>query len=175
MSANICEVCGAPARVRMIDAETHATFGYCEAHQPNELEICKSILAKSGSLPNKLNELTARTKRAIDASRRERLERIIAELEHFRRRTATYVTQFDAPNTQSFLAGFRYALRVLGEAEDQGPHADATAAHGYINEPAGLIPQMKRRGMNEQAIMDELVAMEIDAFRVRLAHLRDKS
>jgi hypothetical protein len=103
------------------------------------------------------------------------IEKTIVDFGRFRRRIGMYVARIDSANAHAFLMGFDYALVSAGVDIDWSAHAEARGARGYHDEPTGLVPQMHQRGMDERAVMDELIALEIDGFRRQLAKLASRS
>lgn len=167
--ANVCEICGKPARVRVTEAEGKRTVGYCEAHQPNDLAACEAILSKPVAATNRLRDLSSRTDAAIAAPRDQHVEAFVRELERFRQGIGKFA-RADVASVQSFLMGFTLAAQAAGLTDLVKSWRRAVAARGYNSEHEGLVPQMRRRGMDERAIMDELIGMEIDAFKRLLEH-----
>lgn len=161
-----CEVCGCPATVHITNVGVAEPQHLCEAHKPKELLACDPEECKPAHAGRR--ELDAKLEAMMVKVRRGHFEKVIADLERFRREPAAFIPRVDVPDVQAFLNGFVYAL----QASRRAPHAEAAraalAAQGYADEPTGLVPQMKHRGMDERAIMDALVALEIDAFRRQL-------
>lgn len=86
-------------------------------------------------------------------------------LRSFRRRKRMYLMTVDLSNVQSFLTGFQIGGSGAGL---QGPTEywyEASERRGWGREAMGPIPPMREKGLDDEAIADELIEIEILALQ----------
>ena len=90
-------------------------------------------------------------------------EKLARELETVRRVPGMYILRVEPERAYSFLLGFRLAAMACGVKYESA--RDIWHERGYQVEATGIIPQMQRRGMDDKAIVDALIEMEIEQLR----------
>jgi predicted metal-dependent phosphotriesterase family hydrolase len=92
------------------------------------------------------------------------LERVLEILRSARQRKAMYLMTIDAAAAENFLNGFNVACFACGLDVPLDIKEQATVERGWTWLAARPIAEMKARGLNEEAIVDELFAIEIAGF-----------
>lgn len=88
---------------------------------------------------------------------------LIERLELMQQRKAMLVQPVSVSAVLDFLRGFRNAYRCCGVRSDVDK---AEKQRGWKLSALGPVPQMRKKGMSDEQIMDELIAIEIDALRL---------
>ena len=96
----------------------------------------------------------------------ERVAKAIEFLQTFRQRKRMYVQPVDVPNVESFLTGFRIACMAAGFFRDHGPWNRASERRDWACGAMSPADVMRERGMDDEAIMEELIEIEILALRL---------
>lgn len=86
-------------------------------------------------------------------------ENVIAVLESFRQRKGMYVQPLSVEKAHSFLSGFYIACMACGLVADWSAWKDAAQARGWNTGAASPVPTMRAAGMDEEAIIDELICI----------------
>ena len=90
----------------------------------------------------------------------------IGLLEHVRRHLGMYMCPQEADVAIAFLNGIGFGLSASGVHYD---HWDdwwsVQAARGWKMHPCGPVPQMREKGMDEIAVINELIDIELDLLR----------
>jgi hypothetical protein len=92
--------------------------------------------------------------------------RAIEILRAFQHRKRMYLETVDLSNVQSFLLGFQIGGSAVGIPGPSERWYEASERRGWGREAMGPIPPMRERGMDDEAIMDELIEIEILALRL---------
>lgn len=103
-----------------------------------------------------------------DRGRLPRLSFVLEVLKSVRSRKAMYLQELTVRSAEDFLSGFRTGCFARGLAVAPEIHQRAMAERGWECSAALPSLQMRARGLSEEAIIDELFAIEIDCFE-RLA------
>jgi hypothetical protein len=97
---------------------------------------------------------------------RERIAAVIALLESVRPVPHMYMVRHDPDLAVAFLRGVVItAERLLGICTDGELRCRVWEAHGWERGARGPVPQMQRAGLTDEAIVDELIAIEIEVWR----------
>lgn len=93
----------------------------------------------------------------------DQIVNIINTLRSFQRRKGMYIQPVSVETVRSFLTGVRVGMLPSGR---HGFHpsdwCDALAGQGWEINAACPADEMRRRGLDDTAIMDELIELEID-------------
>ena len=90
-----------------------------------------------------------------------RIAKGIEFLRTFRQRKRMYVQPVDVPNVESFLTGFRIGCMAAGLFGDHGPWNRASERRGWACGAMSPADVMRERGLDDEAIMDELIEIEM--------------
>ena len=90
------------------------------------------------------------------------IERILGMLQGFLERPLEYVQPVEIPTVEAFLYGVRASCRFCGVSSDL---FKAMESRGWEPLAASIEPQCRAAGMDDAAIIQELIALELDAFR----------
>lgn len=89
-------------------------------------------------------------------------ERIIQVLESFRQRKHMYLSPVTAHTAETYLAGFQTGCFASGIIWD---YREAGIERGWEMNAAGPVPEMQGRGLSDDEIIDELIAIHIAAIQ----------
>jgi hypothetical protein len=92
------------------------------------------------------------------------IERIVEFLTSVRSRKPMHLETVDAAAAMNFLHGFRVGCMACGFDLPPECCEQATTGRGWEWSAAGTAGQMRERGLSEEAIADELLAIEIEAW-----------
>ena len=94
-------------------------------------------------------------------------EELVKTLEHCRLRKGMYVGVPTIESVGQFLTGFFSASIVCGLSGAWNAEREATKRRGWNVWPIEPHPveQMRQKGMSDEAIMDELIVIHIEAIR----------
>ncbi len=105
----------------------------------------------------------------------EQMQHIIRALELMRAKPFRCMTSVEyAKNAGTiWLDGFYCALGVLGLLDETTTpvYREVIESRGWLWGPNAPIPEMKRRGLGENAMIDELLSIEIEMWQRRLVAL----
>jgi hypothetical protein len=90
----------------------------------------------------------------------------IEYLRSFQKRKGMYVQPLDVPNVESFLTGFRIGCMATGLFRDHDPWNRASERRGWACGAMSPADVMRERGMDDEAIIDELIEIEILALQL---------
>jgi hypothetical protein len=100
------------------------------------------------------------------------IERMIQSLQLLQKHKETYVYPLDVASVENFLNGFRSACAACGFEIPRKIRWKTIEGRGWKPVAAGPAPQMKAKGMADDAILDELIEIEMEQLR-RLAKTRE--
>lgn len=92
------------------------------------------------------------------------IERIIEILRSARGRKAMYLGTADVASAEDFLNGFQVGCFACGQDIPPEIRERVTTERGWRWSAMGPIVQMRERGLTEEEIIDELFAIEIEAW-----------
>jgi len=96
----------------------------------------------------------------------ERILRIIEELERVRGRRMLFVGDNSSSAAASFLCGFQCACMILGLNLPYAMRLQATEERGWPpSAEAWSVSAMREQGLSDEAIADEMIAIDIGAWR----------
>jgi len=96
----------------------------------------------------------------------ERILRIIEELERVRGRRMLFMGDNSSSAAGSFLCGFDCACMILGLHLPYEMRQQATEERGWpLSAEAWSVSAMRERGLTDEAIADEMIAINIGAWR----------
>jgi hypothetical protein len=90
------------------------------------------------------------------------IEKLIQNLQQVQKQKGMFVFPLDLPSFENFLNGFRAAASACGCEIPRKLRQEVLTARGWKFAAAGPAPQMKAKGMADDAIMNELLEIEID-------------
>jgi hypothetical protein len=94
------------------------------------------------------------------------VERAIEILRAFGRRKPMYLATVDVPNVQGYLLGFRLGFLSARGLLDDGFWNRAIESRGWADGARDPADVMRERGLDDGAIMDELVEIEVLTLRL---------
>jgi hypothetical protein len=98
--------------------------------------------------------------------RAKAISAVIALLESVRPVPHMYMVRHDPDLAVAFLRGIAItAERLLGICTDGELRCRVWEAHGWERGARGPVPQMQRAGLTDEAIVDELLAIEIETWK----------
>lgn len=102
-------------------------------------------------------------------TREEQIRALIDSLELVRQRPAMFMGWTKTNSAEIFLAGFDTASEAVGIDGSRERMVKAGEARGWEFSSTGFTPHMRERGMGEAEMVDELIAIHIDAYRSLLS------
>ena len=96
---------------------------------------------------------------------RTTLDRVIEIVESIRARRRMYFMPVDVPSAENFLGGFRVACFACGLEMPLQVRERVTIERGWPWYAARPIAEMRAKGLDEPAIVDELLAIEVAAWQ----------
>ncbi len=110
----------------------------------------------------------------------QNIERIIADLELVKIRPGMYIGwTAKYPNGRdgvdalvAWLSGFWSACYVLGYTRSNDINRAVLAKHGYERKATGVWERMRERGMPPEDIIQNVLQIEIDEWKMRLEQIR---
>jgi len=94
------------------------------------------------------------------------IARIIGQLEAIKQRPQMYIGDLLPSRAETFFNGFSNGLAVLGIELPLRCQMEATEAHGWQWDAGSTARHMKAAGLADSAIVDELISITIDAWRL---------
>ena len=76
-----------------------------------------------------------------------------------------YVQPVEIATVQSYLHGFEAGCSLGGLAVTREVYEAAAAARGWKQRPTGIVWHVEAKGLSAEAIIQELIAVEAEAFR----------
>ncbi len=110
------------------------------------------------------------------ADREQHVSALIEQLENVRKRKGMYMFPVDGQAAQNFVIGFSTAAHALGLVfmESKTPvWLKAGEKRGWKICAVGPIPEMKERDMSNEEIADEVLAIEIETWRMWLSENKE--
>lgn len=106
------------------------------------------------------------------------IPQIIERLENVRGRKQMYFRPVDLEALLNFLAGFNVSVSLLGNLDwpDYQAHREAYRKRNWEYTAGGArkaAEEMRKRGMTEENILDEVLLLEIEAWRWMLERFDD--
>ena len=92
-------------------------------------------------------------------------DKVLALLDHMRRRTGMYVQPVEIATVQSFLHGLQKGCAFGGLKVTQEVYEAVAAARGWKWRAAGIIWHIKAKKLDDAAIIQELITVQMEAFR----------
>jgi len=93
------------------------------------------------------------------------LESILELLDSLSRRTAMYVNPVDISTVQGYLRGLEAGCRIGGLDVPRDLYVEAAASRGWKFRATGIVWHMESKGYTKEAVIQELIAVEAEAFR----------
>jgi hypothetical protein len=93
------------------------------------------------------------------------LEGVLELLDSLSRRTAMYVHPVDISTVQSYLHGLEDGCRLGGLEVSRDAYVAAAASRGWEFRATGIVWHMESKGFAKEAVIQELIAVEVEAFR----------
>jgi hypothetical protein len=93
------------------------------------------------------------------------LDRILQLLETLKKQKDSFLYPLEVPTLETYLAGVRAGCAAFGAEIPKDLRRKVTEARGWKRTAAGPVAQMKEKGMDDEAVMDELIAIEMELFR----------
>ena len=93
------------------------------------------------------------------------IEGALQLLEGLSRRTSMYIQPVDIYNLESYLHGLRAGCSLGGLSLSREVYAAAASARGWKQRATGIVWHMQAKGLSAEAIIQELIAVEAEAFR----------
>ena len=93
------------------------------------------------------------------------IEGALQLLEGLSRRTSMYIQPVDIYNLQSYLHGLEDGCSLGGLTITREVYAAAASARGWKQGATGIVWHMEAKGLSAEAIMQEMIAVEVEAFR----------
>lgn len=100
---------------------------------------------------------------------------VIEVLESARRRKPMYLAPVSVDSAVHLLYGFNLAFFTMGLQISHATRQQAYIRHGWRYTALGVWETMRKKGMSEEAIVDELFALEIEAWKIRLEQIPQSS
>src|SRR5262249_49787664 len=94
----------------------------------------------------------------------KRIRALIEMLEQVRQRPAMYIYPLDGRSAENFISGVYATAYTLGLGDRRKVWWEAQIARGWEMHATGPVPQMEERNMTAEQIVDEVLAIEIDAW-----------
>ncbi|NEU74290.1 hypothetical protein PI95_017420 [Hassallia byssoidea VB512170] len=107
---------------------------------------------------------------------KQRIRAVIDLLETVRfktchQRKAIYFFPVDGKSALNFVCGVRSAANALGLQENRDAWWLAIETRGWKISPLGFLPEMQERGMTDEQMAEEILAIEIDTWRILQAEI----
>ncbi len=98
------------------------------------------------------------------------VQRVVEWLQHVRARPRMYIDTMDGEMLSLMLLNYAHAFRIQGL--DIRPGRDVGAERGWNTEnTCGIVHQMRRKGLSEAEVIDEVLAVEIGYWQALLDRL----
>ena len=122
-----------------------------------------------------IGELILRPKREVMTDLHDQYQSIIEHFEHVRNRPAMFMGEASERALYAYLIGFETACRLLECIPNYGTHSDfwkVCAERGWEENSFGPQKRMHDAGWVEEAIVIELLTIEIETWRRRQESLQ---
>lgn len=94
------------------------------------------------------------------------LDELLQLLEGLAKRPSMYVNPVEVATVQSYLHGLEAGCSMAGLRVSREAYAEAAKARGWKLRAMGIVWQMREQGLVEGEIIAELIAVQMDAFRL---------
>jgi hypothetical protein len=101
--------------------------------------------------------------------REQQVSALIERLENVRERKGMNMSPVDGQAAQNFVFGFSVAAGVLRLQRKNEIWLKAGEKRGWKIQGVGPIPEMRERGLSDEEIADEVLAIEIEPWRLWLS------
>jgi hypothetical protein len=102
----------------------------------------------------------------IDKNRHQELSSLIEFLVHIEDRIAMCIgSNDDVRSVEAFLIGIRVSYGMFGYSYDAEIESDTLSKHGWVRQSTGELNQMRKAGMSEEAIVKELIRLEVEKWQ----------
>ena len=92
------------------------------------------------------------------------LDEAVTTLRAFAKRPGMYVNPVGVATVESFLTGLSAGLACAGLVYDQEVYKAVAASRGWKWRATGIVWHMREKGLSEEAIIQELIAIECEAY-----------
>lgn len=96
-------------------------------------------------------------------------ERLMQLLQQVQKQKGMFLFPLSVASLENYLNGFRAASAACGIEVPRKLRQQVLESRGWKFAGAGPVPQMKERGLTEEAMLEELLEIEIEQLR-RLSH-----
>ena len=93
------------------------------------------------------------------------IDRIVEHLENVRQRPLMFIGELYAEAIHTYLFAFTAGCRICGRDRPQDHYWKVYETRGWKMNSLGLYKSMRDAGMPEAAVVDELIVIEIEAWR----------
>ena len=93
------------------------------------------------------------------------LESVLELLASLSRRTGMYVHPVGLATVQSYLHGLEAGCGIGGLGVSRDVYVEAAAARGWEFRATGIVWHMESKGFTQEAVIQELIAVQAEAFR----------
>ncbi len=93
------------------------------------------------------------------------IEGVLQLLEGMSRRPGMYVQPVEIATIQSYLHGLEAGCHLGGLDVTREIYETAAASRGWKQRATGIVWHMEAKGLDAEAIIQELIAVEAEAFR----------
>ena len=94
------------------------------------------------------------------------LDGVLKLLAHMADNTAMYVHPVGVATVQGYLHGLEAGCRLGGLAVSREVYTATAAARGWEFQATGIVWHMRERGLDDAAVIRELIAVQDEAFRL---------
>jgi hypothetical protein len=92
-------------------------------------------------------------------------EKLLQLLQRLQQSKEMFIFPLTLASLENYLSGFRGACAACGFEVNRKLRQQVIERHGWKFSAAGPASQMKEKGMSEEAIMDELIAIEMELLK----------
>jgi hypothetical protein len=93
------------------------------------------------------------------------VDRVLDHLAGFAKRPGMYVNPVSIATVKSYLHGLETACSIHGNAVSREGYAQVAATRGWEVRANGIVWHMQAKNLDDAAIIQELIAVEAEAFR----------
>lgn len=94
------------------------------------------------------------------------LDLVLKLLESFAKRTEMYVNPVEIDTVQSYLHGLEAGCQIFGLSVSRDVYARAALTRGWTYRATGIVWHMRSNKLDDAAVIQELIAVEAEAFRL---------
>jgi hypothetical protein len=99
---------------------------------------------------------------------------MIQVLRQFQKQKEAFVHPLTIGGVEIYLSGFRAGCAACGAEIPKELRRKVLERRGWQRSAAGPVPQMQAKGMNDAAVLDELIEIEVELWQ-RYGELRAKA